>query len=180
MEVARGPDAVRSALVEAAIDLYAATGDAPVRSVAKRAGVNHGLVHHYLGGKAGLRAAVLDRVVRSVYADLDVPEDASLSEVGRAALRRTQRDPRFVKILARTLLRDPDELEQSEFPVVNRLRAASTLDADRTDEAIAQGLAMGLGALVFGPWIRRALRMSNEAFDAAIERGLERTYAEGD
>lgn len=171
---------MRDALVEAAIDLYAATGDAPVRSVARRAGVNHGLVHHYLGGKAGLRAAVLDRVVHKVYEDLDVHDDATFFEVGRAALRRTEQDPRFIKILARTLLRDSDALDQSEFPVVERLRKASSLGPAPTDTAIAQGLAMGLGALVFGPWVRRALGMSEEDFEAAIERGLERVYAEGE
>ena len=165
--------------MEAAIDLYAAHGDAPVRKVARRAGVNHGLVHHYLGGKAGLRAAVLDRVARAVYARLEVAEDASLVEVGRAALVRTREDPRFVKILARTLLdtegvADP---EQSDFPVVARLRAASSFDERTTDAAIAEALALGLGAIVFGPWIRRALGMSEAAYERITETALDRIYA---
>jgi TetR/AcrR family transcriptional regulator, repressor for neighboring sulfatase len=55
----RGGDAVRRALVEATADALAAAGPSSVsvRDVARRAGVNHGQVHHYFGGKRGLLEA---------------------------------------------------------------------------------------------------------------------------
>ena len=55
----RGSDAVRRALVEATADALAAAGPSSVsvRDVARQAGVNHGQVHHYFGGKRGLLEA---------------------------------------------------------------------------------------------------------------------------
>ena len=77
MGVLRGRRAVRTALVEAAVDLFADHGDASVRAVASRAGVNHGLVHHYLGGKSGLRSAVLERLSTAIYGDFDLPAEVN-------------------------------------------------------------------------------------------------------
>ncbi|MEM7159639.1 MAG: TetR/AcrR family transcriptional regulator [Myxococcota bacterium] len=180
----RGPDAVKAALIEAATDLFAGQGDASIRAVAARAGVNHGLVHHYFGGKSGLRAAVLDRLAKGMHASLDVPPSSDTAQVGRAALRVTEQDPRMVKILARALLDGelPQQL-QSVFPVVARLLAArSPVDRGRTKAAIAEGLAMALGAVVFGSWIRVALGLSDAEFeqirDEAIQRGMERLEGE--
>lgn len=52
----RGRAEVEVALVHAAADALAEDGPraASVRDIAARAGVNHGQVHHYFGGKAGL------------------------------------------------------------------------------------------------------------------------------
>ena len=59
---ARGSDAVKAALIEAAAKMLGemAPSRISVRDVAERAGVNHGQVHHYFGGKrALLKAAML-------------------------------------------------------------------------------------------------------------------------
>jgi AcrR family transcriptional regulator len=169
---------VRSALVEAAADLFADKGDASVRAVAERAGVNHGLVHHYLGGKPGLRAAVLERLAASIHSGLGRPSGGSVRDIGLAALRAVQADPRFVKILARALLDGdlPTQL-QTSFPVVARLREAAPVDPAIARAAIAEGLALGLGALVFGPWIRAALEIDEAQFDAAHDAAIERIFA---
>jgi AcrR family transcriptional regulator len=178
----RGPRAVRAALVEAAVDLFADKGDASVRAVAGRAGVNHGLVHHYLGGKQGLRAAVLDRLSAAIYAEVEPQEGRSLRELGFAVLRRTERDPRFVKILARALLDGelPEQL-QTKFLVVDRLRAAaSSVDPKLARAGIAEGLALSLGAMVFGPWIRAALGLEADEFERIRDAALERIFAQLD
>jgi AcrR family transcriptional regulator len=178
----RGPRAVRAALVEAAVDLFADKGDASVRAVAGRAGVNHGLVHHYLGGKQGLRAAVLDRLSASIYAEVEPQEGRSLRELGFAVMRRTERDPRFVKILARALLDGelPEQL-QTKFLVVDRLRAAaSSVDPKLARAGIAEGLALSLGAMVFGPWIRAALGLEADEFERIRDAALERIFAQLD
>jgi TetR/AcrR family transcriptional regulator, repressor for neighboring sulfatase len=176
--MARGPHAVRTALVEAAVDLFADKGDASVRAVAEHAGVNHGLVHHYLGGKPGLRAAVLERLAASIHSELERPSGGSVRDIGSAALRAIQADPRFVKILARALLDGdlPTQLQRS-FPVVARLREAASIDPVQARAGIAEGLALGLGALVFGPWIRAALEISEAEFHAAHDAALERIFA---
>jgi AcrR family transcriptional regulator len=178
----RGPRAVREALVDAAVDLFADKGDASVRAVAGRAGVNHGLVHHYLGSKQGLRVAVLDRLSAVIYSEVESPADGSLQELGFAVLRRTERDPRFVKILARALLDGelPEQL-QTKFPVVERLRAAaSSVDPELARAGIAEGLALSLGAMVFGPWIRAALGLDAEQFERIRDRALERILTQLD
>lgn len=59
---ARGSDAVKAALIGAAAKMLGemAPSRISVRDVAERAGVNHGQVHHYFGGKrALLKAAML-------------------------------------------------------------------------------------------------------------------------
>jgi AcrR family transcriptional regulator len=175
----RGPQAVREALIEAAVDLFADKGDASVRAVASRAGVNHGLVHHYLGGKQGLRAAVLDRLSAAIYGERESPDRGSLRDLGFAFLRRTERDPRFVKLLARALLDGelPEQL-QTKFRVVDRLRAAaSSVDPELARAGIAEGLALSLGAMVFGPWICAALGLRAAQFDQIRDRALERIFA---
>jgi AcrR family transcriptional regulator len=170
---------VREALVEAAVDLFADRGDASVRAVAGRAGVNHGLVHHYLGSKQALRAAVLDRLSAAIYGELEATEGGSFREFGFAVLRRTERDPRFVKILARALLDGelPEQL-QTRFLVVDRLRAATSVDPELARAGIAEGLALSLGAMVFGPWIRAALGLDEKQFERIRDRALERIFAQ--
>lgn len=163
----RGPEAVREALIEAATELFANNGDASVRAVAQRAGVNHGLVHHYFGGKSGLRAAVLRRLFAELSTKLDVPPGGSAGEVSRAAIRATEQDPRGIRLLARALLDGdvPHEL-QTSFPVVERLIASSKISRSDTRAVLAESLATALGALVFGPWIRAALALGDDEFEA--------------
>jgi AcrR family transcriptional regulator len=57
----RGGDAVRRALVEATAGALAEAGPSAVsvREVARVAGVNHGQIHHYFGGKRGLLKAAM-------------------------------------------------------------------------------------------------------------------------
>lgn len=60
-EEPRGRSAVEDALVQAAAELLAERGPrgAGVRDIARRAGVNHGQVHHYFGGKDPLVRAAM-------------------------------------------------------------------------------------------------------------------------
>ncbi len=60
----RGSDAVKAALIEAASEMLAEVGPRAlsVRNVAARAGVNHGQIHHYFGGKRGLLRAAMSRL----------------------------------------------------------------------------------------------------------------------
>jgi AcrR family transcriptional regulator len=57
----RGSDAVRRALIEATACILAESGPraVSVREVARTAGVNHGQIHHYFGGRRGLLKATM-------------------------------------------------------------------------------------------------------------------------
>lgn len=65
----RGADAVKAALIEAAAARLGEVGPSSVsvRDVARRAGVNHGQVHHYFGGKRGLLVAAMRKLARDHF-----------------------------------------------------------------------------------------------------------------
>jgi AcrR family transcriptional regulator len=86
---AKGSEAVRAALIEAAADMLGERGpkNLSVRDLADRAGVNHGQVHHYFGGKRGLLEAAMRELATEHYARSleatgggDFPPPLSLNE----------------------------------------------------------------------------------------------------
>lgn len=62
----RGREAVEYVLIEATCELLAEIGPKAmsVRDIATRAGVNHGQIHHYFGGKTGLIRAAMRQMSR--------------------------------------------------------------------------------------------------------------------
>lgn len=89
VEPARGSEAVRDALVASAAERLAEVGPKAlsVRDVARRAGVNHGQVHHYFGGKRALLMAAMRKLAAEHFARANeragddlVPPPLSLSE----------------------------------------------------------------------------------------------------
>lgn len=171
---ARGKAAVREALVEAAADLLAERGDVSVRTIAAKAGVNHGLVHHYFDGKDGLRRAVLDHLVAQQatrLADVDLDDPRALL---RAAMRIARDDRRFFKILARAMLDgDVPTPLQSAFPVVRRL--VGVLEKEGVDDPkrrVAQGIAFTFGWMLFEPWIRAATGLGAKASARFLDDAL--------
>ena len=66
---ARGGEAVKAALVEATAQLLGEVGPRgiSVRDVADRAGVNHGQVHHYFGGKRALLEAAIRHLAQTAF-----------------------------------------------------------------------------------------------------------------
>ena len=65
----RGEEAVKSALADATADLLAELGPRALslREVARRAGVNHGQVHHYFGSKRSLLVAGMRKLALEHY-----------------------------------------------------------------------------------------------------------------
>ncbi|MCP4037579.1 MAG: TetR family transcriptional regulator, partial [bacterium] len=65
----RGTDAVRTALIEAAASRLSEAGprSVSVRDIARRAGVNHGQVHHYFGSKRGLLVAAMKKLAQDHF-----------------------------------------------------------------------------------------------------------------
>lgn len=162
---------MRIALLEAATQEYAAGGAFSVRDVARRACVNHGQIHHIFGGKQGLTRAMLAHL-GGLQAQT-VPEGAGSEEVIAAAAAAALADARFVRVLARRLLEEPDEpMFQERFPVVERLLA--TLAEHGVEDGavlVGDGLARALGWAFFGPWIRQAAQLDDDAC-ARIESAI--------
>jgi TetR/AcrR family transcriptional regulator, repressor for neighboring sulfatase len=159
----RGGEAVQVALIEAAITLFAERGPAvvSVREIAKRAGVNHGLVHRHFGSKEGLLAAVLQLLAEGLSAELARTRGPG---VGPRAFRAARKHSAYWRILAHSLLQGVRPVElQARFPVVTQLIAAQaargqgrpTPQLDPRAVA-AVGVAMGLGWLMFEPFVLAA------------------------
>jgi AcrR family transcriptional regulator len=65
----KGSEAVKTALIAAAADMLGEVGpkSLSVRDLAERAGVNHGQVHHYFGGKRGLLEAAMRHLAKQHF-----------------------------------------------------------------------------------------------------------------
>ena len=106
-------------LINAAAEMLGEVGPRAmsVRGIAERAGVNHGLVHHYFGGKDGLLQAAMTRLVEdhAVFArersqGSPIPAPLSLKD-----------DQRYLRAVVRSVLDDEMELAQTELTAGSRL-----------------------------------------------------------
>ena len=171
----RGKEAVREALIEAAADLFAEQSDPSVRAIAARAGVNHGLVHHYFEGKDGLRRAVFDHLVAEQVRSLGPVDPGDPIALARASLKVAREDHRFFRVLARAMLDgDVPGPMQSAYPIVRGL--VGTLEEQGVAGArarVAEGLAATLGWMLFAPWIREATGMADEEAEHLLDDALE-------
>jgi AcrR family transcriptional regulator len=173
-----GPDAVRTALVDAAAELFAERGPdrVSVKEIAAAAGVNHGLVHHYFGSKDALLTAVLASLSEQVAEEL-----ASGAPIDRIAAKGGATE-RHNRIAAALVLqgRDPGELKGS-FPVFDKLIAhlqtqgLSRADAKlRTAQLIAQVIGWQLfeDFLIEGAGLPPRESTRRRAIDDAVGRLL--------
>lgn len=148
-------------LVVAAAELLAEIGprSMTVRAIAERAGVNHGLVHHYFGGKDGLVRAAMTRLV------MDHAERARSRAKGGplpVALGLVD-DPEYLRAIVRTVLDDEMSLARTELELgVSVPRAALGHIASRrgqdepdmeTRALLGLGMAMEMGWAALEPFI---------------------------
>jgi AcrR family transcriptional regulator len=165
----RGRASSERSLIDAATVLFAERGPSAVtvRMIAERAGVNHGLVHHYFGSKQGL--------VRAVVTDLAARGSVELERSGGVPL--VVSNPDFASLSSRVWARivldnavSPDDVES--FPGFRTLARAygerSGLAGDDLELFTAQSLALLGGWMLFEDWFLRAAGKAPE--DAALWR----------
>ena len=147
-----------NALIEAGAALFAERGlsAVSVRDIANRARVNHGLVHHYFGGKEDLLRGVLQRLSEDLAKQATVQFDELFEAAGRSGLFRIQ---------ARLIL---DGYDIKEFDpghaifdrvlgVAMQAKEAGFLRSDLDPKlAASMGVALHLGWLVFEPHLMNA------------------------
>lgn len=148
-------------LIVAAAELLGEIGprSVSVRMIAERAGVNHGLVHHYFGGKDGLLRAAMSRLVaeHAAYASTrskGKPLPAPLALVD---------DPGYLRAIVRSVLDDEMELARTEItegvsvPRNALLHVANTDNLDDVSTSLkarlALGMAMEMGWAALEPFI---------------------------
>jgi AcrR family transcriptional regulator len=180
-----GRDEVVEALLDAANRLFAVAGPADVslRAIAREAGVNHGLVHRHFG----TRDVLVDRLLERIAAEWTAKVQSS-ADFGRALdsilgdpAEAEQSASTWLRLLAWSLLTDPPGRSgevQRRYATLDLLpellRDRAPGDAATTTAA---ALALVFGWRFFHPYIRAALHLEGERFEAlhdAIRRSLRK------
>ncbi len=170
-----GREAVRAALIQATIELILEQGVAvSVRDVARRAGVNHGLVHTYFGSKDALITEAFGTVIARATAEVE----ASGFPPADLAFRR---DGEIAKAIARVMLEVGDDPFPAH-PILPGWRdALARTRPDATDDELAEAViiasTLGLGWALFADHLCRILELDTEQADA-IERRVAELVAE--
>ncbi len=164
----RGRADVRDALIRAATQLFAQRGPmgVGVREIAQLAQVNHGLVHRHFGSKDGLVKAVQNRLADNIAESVGTEcHDEDLPQLMEAVRSATSREGTWLRILAWSILSGTEEDDQQDrFPLARRMvRAAGRGPQDSlTPEArVTLVMSVGLGLMLFGPFLRRATGQSD-------------------
>jgi AcrR family transcriptional regulator len=168
-----GREGAVEALVEAARDLFVEHGPSAVslRDVAKRAGVNHGLIHHYIGTREDLL-----RLVFSVSTDHARQEVAGAGDPVDAlhALRAVggTRDD-YTRLLAWALLegRDPAAFH-GRSSALDAVVATAGGDSRQLRVAVAMAMVQTLGWKLFGSYAIAAAGLDTED-PVAIRQDIE-------
>lgn len=166
-----GRDAVVEALLEAAEAEFLDVGvaAASVRRIARRAQVNHGLVHRHFGSKSGLVTAVLERLATQTAEAFDRGDQPD------SVIDPASPFGRHLRLLARAALENVDmSTLQASHPVAERLvrrfRDHTGLSDPEARRAAAHLMALTFGLQLFGPFIFDA----TGADEAAVHDDLVR------
>ena len=170
-----GPD-TRGEILDAARKSFADLGfsGTSIRGVAREAGVDAALVHHYFGGKDELVGAVLDHLAERAAEEVATHEDPSViyADGGPTAVHG--------RIVAHLLVSGTDlsRLRRS-FPAMDALRQRfrdGGLTSQEAGERSAQVVAMIMGWQLFEPFLAEAngLERSAESRRRILDDALRR------
>lgn len=161
-----GREGAVEALVQAARELFVMHGPSSVslRDVARRAGVNHGLIHHYIGSRDDLLrlvfAAATDRARQEVEGAND-PVSAlhSLRRVGGVSSD-------YSRLLAWALLEGHDPADfHGRSSAVDAIVGTSHRDSRELRVRLAMAMVQTLGWKLFGAYALAAVGLTGEDAD---------------
>lgn len=158
----------RDALLESAIELFAEHGPASVsvRDVARRAGVNHGLVHRHFGSKDALLAQAIEQGSSGLMPAALAAEGFDIDTVVHL-LHHGSPAPRLI---ARTLVDDVEiTAVRRRYPLMRRLLddfrpvPTGSSPGDLTDPRVAVAAvgALAAGSAVWGEHLRAAVGLDD-------------------
>lgn len=166
-----GREGAVDALVEAARELFVEHGPDAVslRDVARRAGVNHGLIHHYIGSREDLLRLVFSRATEQARRGLDGATDPVDAIHRLRTLGGTSDD--YSRLLAWSLLerRDPAAFHGRS----SALDAATATVPGSSRElrlALAAAMVQTLGWKLFGSYAVTAAGLDEADGDAVRDR----------
>ncbi|HPA72785.1 MAG TPA: TetR/AcrR family transcriptional regulator [Spirochaetota bacterium] len=157
-----GKDDVTAAVVDAAGELFSRHGfdGVSLRDIAKKAGVNHGLIHRHFGSKENLRRRTLQQMADAMLAD--VVDADNLDEFIRRAFRSLTKHEHFWRILARTILDGYSTGDMHDrYPIarlmIERVDAAMRAGTLRRDidprMLVAAMFSFSCGFIMFEPFV---------------------------
>lgn len=178
--VSRARQESEDKLIQAAAELLGEVGPRAmsVRAVAERAGVNHGLVHHYFGGKDGLLRAAMRQLVEE-HAEFARAQSGGSPVPAPLALTN---DQRYLRAVVRSVLDDEMELARMELTAgvsvprgalrhALEMRQMPAADAE-TKALLAISMAMEMGWAALEPFLFAVAEV-----DDADEQDKVRTIA---
>ncbi len=184
-----GRDEVVEALLDAAERLFstARPGDVSLRSIARAAGVNHGLVHRHFGTRDDLIDRLMERTATKWTEELERTHDylAAIESILGPDDRASTTAGAWLRLLAWSLLTEPPDrwgAVQRRYATLDRLPALLT-DGGPEDTVIttAAALALAFGWRFFHPYLRAALGLEDvdftvlqDAMRAHLRRLVER------
>ena len=159
----------RDALVAAAVDLFAERGPAAVsvRDVARRAGVNQGLIYRHLGSKEALIAAAFEQGSADLFPAALGPDGFDIDTV----IHQVHHGARAPRLIARILVDDVEVTEvREQFPVLRQLldaygeRPGTDAPAGPDDPRIAVSAVtcMAMGSAIYGSGLVAALDLADD------------------
>lgn len=180
------PVSARDALLGAAIALFAEQGPASVsvRDIARRAGVNQGLIYRHFGSKEALLAAAIEQGSSGLFPGALAHEGFDLD----AVIHLIHHGSPAPRLIARTLVDDVEiATVREEFPVLRRLLGtygnvpAGSGPADPSDPrvAVATAAALALGSVIWGDHLRETLGLSDRDGIESAVADLTRVLLEG-
>jgi TetR/AcrR family transcriptional regulator, repressor for neighboring sulfatase len=159
----RGRESAVEALVEAARALFAVQGPDAVslRDIARRAGVNHGLIHHYIGSRDDLLRLVFDRSTEQARRQVEGADDVASALHALRSLGEDSSD--YSRLLAWALLEgyDPAEFHGRSAALDAVVRAGSD-DSHELRVALAMAMVQTLGWKLFGRYALVAAGLDDE------------------
>ena len=146
----RGREEVKQAILDAAVDLFSTReiGAVSVRTIAKRARVNHSLLFRHFGSKEGVLQGAIKR-------SADEVDKAFASATGTDDLvdvvRLIRGDSHLIVLMAQALLSGYAIADvQHEFPAARRLVSMLEQDSARAGSIPPAIVAMSVTSLLFG------------------------------
>jgi AcrR family transcriptional regulator len=158
-----GRDGAVEALVEAARALFAERGPNAVslRDIARRAGVNHGLIHHYIGSRDDLLALVFRESTNEARREAEGAHDAT--EALRALRAIGASNNEYTRLLAWALLEGYDPTQfHGRSSALDAIVRVSGDDSRELRVALAMAMVQTLGWKLFGDYARSAAGLDGE------------------
>jgi AcrR family transcriptional regulator len=183
-----GRDEVVEALLDAAERLFEQDGPADVslRSIARAADVNHGLVHRHFGTRDDLVDRLLARMAGRWTAELEASGDylGAVESILGTDDEASATAGAWIRLLAWSLLTEPPDRSgaaQRRYATLDRLPPLLP-DGGAGDASLttAAALALVFGWRFFHPYIRAALHLEDTAFTElqdAVRTHLHRIVA---